>query len=95
MGDLRLGLRNFIRRPAFAFVAVVTLALGIGANAAVFTVSSAVLLAPLPYDNPRDIVVLNERTRQFAALSVTRYNYDDWRQRARSFTGIAAFRRPT
>ena len=92
MGDLRLGLRNLIRRPAFAIVAVLTLALGIGANAAVFTVSSAVLLAPLPYDNPRDVVVLNERTRQFAALSVTRYNYDDWRQRAKSFTGIAAFR---
>ncbi|HEX2457728.1 MAG TPA: ABC transporter permease [Vicinamibacterales bacterium] len=92
MGDLRLGLRNLIRRPAFAIVAVVTLALGIGANAAVFTVSSAVLLAPLPYDNPRDVVVLNERTRQFAALSVTRYNYDDWRQRAKSFSGFAAFR---
>jgi len=92
MSDLRLGLRNLIRRPAFAIVAVLTLALGIGANAAVFTVSSAVLLAPLPYDNPGDVVVLNERTRQFAALSVTRYNYDDWRQRAKSFAGMAAFR---
>ena len=73
-------------------MAVLTLALGIGANAAVFTVSNAVLLAPLPYEHPEQIVILSERTPQFPQVSVTRYNYDDWRARAKSFSGIAAFR---
>ena len=73
-------------------VAILTLALGIGANTAVFTVSNAVLLAPLPYDKPGDVVILNEQTPQFASLSVTRYDYHDWRTRAKSFSGMAAFR---
>jgi putative ABC transport system permease protein len=92
MHDVRLALRNLVRRPSFSVVAILTLALGIGANAAVFTVSHAVLLAPLPYDRPDSIVILNERTPQFPSISVTRYNYDDWRSRAKSFSGMGAFR---
>ena len=92
MQDARLALRNLVRRPMFSAVAILTLALGIGANTAVFTVSNAVLLAPLPYDRPDDVVILNEQTPQFASLSVTRYNYHDWRTRAKSFFGMAAFR---
>jgi putative ABC transport system permease protein len=92
MHDLRLALRNLFRRPGFSVIAILTLALGIGANAAVFTVSNAVLLAPLPYVQPDDVVILTERTPQFPSLSVTRYNYDDWRSRAKSFDGMAAFR---
>ena len=92
MHDLRLAFRNLIRRPAFSVIAILTLALGIGANAAVFTVSHGVLLSPLPYERPADVVILNEQTPQFATVSVTRFNYDDWRARAKSFTGIAAFR---
>ena len=57
-----------------------------------FTVLHAVLLAPLPYASPRDVVVLNETTRDFPSLSVTRYNYEDWRARAKSFAGLEAFR---
>src|SRR4051812_23474857 len=92
MQDLRIAFRNLLRRPAFTAVAVVTLALSIGANAAVFTVSNAILLAPLPYQRPADVVILTEHTPQFPSLSVTRYNYDDWRTRAKSFAGLAAFR---
>src|SRR5215212_495479 len=92
MRDLRLAVRNLLRRPSFSIIAVLTLALGIGANAAVFTVSHAVLLAPLPYEKPDEIVILNERTPQFPSVSVTRYNYEDWRDRTKSFTGMAAFR---
>ena len=92
MHDLRLAVRNLVRRPAFSAIAILTLALGIGANAAVFSVSSAVLLAPLPYDDPDEIVILNERSPQFPTGSVTRYNYEDWRDRASSFDAMAAFR---
>jgi putative ABC transport system permease protein len=92
MQDLRLGFRNLLRRPTFSVIAILTLALGIGANTAVFTVSHAVLLAPLPYDRPDNVIALNERTPDFSSLSVTRYNYEDWRARARSFSEMAAFR---
>jgi putative ABC transport system permease protein len=92
MQDIRLAFRTLVARPAFSAVAVITLALGIGANAAVFTVFHAVLLAPLPYVDPEQVVVLREQTPQFPALSVTRFNYEDWRARAQSFAAIAAFR---
>jgi putative ABC transport system permease protein len=92
MHDLRLAVRNLIRRPGFAAIAVLTLALGIGANAAVFSVSNAVLLAPLPYQQPDEVVILNERTPQFPLGSVSRFNYEDWKARAKSFDAIAAFR---
>lgn len=92
MHDVRLAIRNILRRPGFSLVAILTLALGIGANTAVFTVFNAVLLAPLPYADPGNVVMLHEHMPQFPSISVTRYNYDDWRARAKSFSGIAAFR---
>ncbi|HWI16987.1 MAG TPA: ABC transporter permease [Vicinamibacterales bacterium] len=92
MLDLRLAVRNLIARPSFSIVALLTLALGIGANTAVFTVFNAVLLSPLPYANPGQIVILNESSPQLPNASVTRYNYDDWRARAKSFSAMGAFR---
>src|SRR3954463_704057 len=91
MHDLQLAVRYLVRRPAFSIIATLTLALGIGAHTAVFTVTNAVLLAPLPYANPRDVVLLNERRPEIPAGSVTRHNFDDWRTRARSFESMAAF----
>jgi putative ABC transport system permease protein len=90
--DLRLALRSLVKRPGFTATSIVILALGIGANTAVFTVFNAVLLAPLPYERPQDVVVLQEQTPQFPYVSVTRYNYEAWRERAKSFTGVGAFR---
>jgi putative ABC transport system permease protein len=92
MQDLRLALRALFARPAFTAVAILTLALGVGANTAVFTVFHAVLLAPLPYADSSSVVVLNETTPQFPTLSVSRHNFDDWRARAQSFSGMSAFR---
>ena len=92
MQDLRLACRNLWRRPAFWVIAIVTLALGLGANVAVFTVSNAILLSPLPYTRPNDVVILTEQTPQFPSVSVTIYNYEDWRDRAKSFSAMAAFR---
>jgi hypothetical protein len=66
MQDVRHAFRTLITRPAFSAVAILTLALGIGANAAVFTVFHAVLLAPLPYVDPQSVVILK---RADAAVS--------------------------
>ena len=92
MHDVRLAIRNLLARPSFSIVAILTLALGIGANASVFTVLNAVLLSPLPYQQPDRIVIINETSPQLPNASVTRYNYDDWRDRARSFAAMGAFR---
>src|SRR5688572_24209300 len=92
MQDLRLAFRTLVRRPGFSVIAVLTMALGIGANAAVFTVSRAVLLAPLPYSDPGSVVIVTESTPQFPGMSVTRYNADDWRTRSTSFAAMGAFR---
>jgi putative ABC transport system permease protein len=93
MQDLRTALRTLIARPAFTAVAIMTLALGIGANTAVYTVVHGVLLAPLPYDDPDRVVVLNEVSPQFPnPISVSWQNYADWRDRSRSFSSVAAFR---
>jgi putative ABC transport system permease protein len=74
-------------------VAVLTLALGIGANTAVYTVVHGVLLAPLPYADAEEVVVLNEVTPQFPApISVSWQNYVDWRDRSASFEAMAATR---
>jgi putative ABC transport system permease protein len=90
--DLRLAFRTLFRRPGLSAVAVATLAIGIGANASMFSVINAVLLAPLPFDRPDELVILTESTPTFPAVSVTRYNYEDWRGRSRSFAGMEAFR---
>jgi putative ABC transport system permease protein len=92
MLDLRLAFRNLLARPSFSIVALLTLTLGIGANTAVFTVFNAVLLSPLPYDRPDQVVILNETSPQLPNASVTRYNYDDWRARAQSFSAMGAYR---
>jgi putative ABC transport system permease protein len=93
MQDVRTALRALRARPAFTLVAVLTLALGIGANTAVYTVVHAVLLAPLPYPAQQDVVVINEISPQFPnPISVSWQNYVDWRDRSTTFDTMAAFR---
>jgi putative ABC transport system permease protein len=87
--DLRFGARMLAKKPGFTMIAVVTLALGIGANTAIFSVVNALLLRPLPYAEAERLVLLAERTRDGARNGVPYPNFADWRTRAQSFAGMA------
>src|SRR5205085_10301851 len=91
---LRLAARLLWRSPAFTAVALATIALGIGANTAIFSVINAVLLRPLPYARPERLVAVYQ-TRASQGISsngVSYLNYSDWAERARSFERLGAIR---
>lgn len=90
--DLRFGIRSLVKSPGFAFMAVLTLAIGIGANTAIFTVLNAVLLRPLPFQEPGRLMIVSENSPQFNDMSVAYPNYVDWRAQNSSFTQMALFR---
>src|SRR5262249_8950433 len=90
--DLRYGARMLRKKPGFTLIAVITLALGIGANTAIFSVLNAVLLRALPYPAPERLVVLTEKARGGQRVGVAYPNYLDFRERAQSFTEMAGFR---
>jgi predicted permease len=89
-GDLTYAARMLRRNPGFAATAVVTLALGIGANTAIFSLCNAVLFKPLPYVEPDRIVMLSERQRDGKLSTVAPANFVDWRNGSQSFTAVAA-----
>jgi hypothetical protein len=89
--DIRYALRALRRNRAFAFIAILTLGLGIGATTAIFTVVDAVLLKPLPYPDPNRLLTLWERSRADGMEDgVAPANFYDWREQSRSFTRMAA-----
>jgi putative ABC transport system permease protein len=91
--DIRYAFRTFRKRPGFTAVALVTLALGIGANTAIFSVVHAVLLRELPYPNADRIVSVYEMYRRnFSRMVANPFNYDTWERRATSFERLAAMR---
>ena len=90
--DFRYALRRLRSTPGFTIIAVLTLALGIGANTAIFTVIDAVLLRPLPYQDPGKLVLLSEHTPRFPLLSVSYQNFVDWRDQNHSFAAMGAVR---
>ena len=95
MNDLRFAIRQLFKNPGFALIAVVVLALGIGANTAIFSVVNAVLLRSLPYPNSEQLVLLRERLlgpSGFESGSVSYMNYLDWRTAQKSFTDLALAR---
>ncbi|HXZ10821.1 MAG TPA: ABC transporter permease [Candidatus Sulfotelmatobacter sp.] len=89
--DLRYGLRMMLRSPGFTLIAILTLALGIGANTAIFSVVEGVLLAPLPYADPDRLVAVWEYNRTMKhIISVSYPDFLDWQRTSRSFDQIAA-----
>jgi len=91
--DVRYAVRMLFKTPGFTALAIITLALGIGANTAIFSVIYAVLLKPMPYPQPDRLALLREKMAgMFDAGSVSYPNYLDWRAMQRSFTDLALFR---
>jgi len=90
--DLRYGLRMLVKNPGFTIVAVLALALGIGANSAIFSVVNTVLLRPLPYQDPERLVMVWEANAKagFPKDTPAAANYVDWRDQNQVFEGMAA-----
>jgi len=91
--DIRYGWRMLVRNPGFAAIAVLTLAIGIGASTAVFSVVDTVLLRPLPYQQPGRLVVVTESLPGMSTdeIGVSAAEYQDYRDRNRSFSQVAAY----
>ncbi|MEO7143951.1 MAG: ABC transporter permease [Bryobacteraceae bacterium] len=88
---MRFAVRSLLRSPAFSATVVLTVALGIGVNTAVFNLIYTVLLDPLPFRNPEQLVHLAETHPDFPAYQVAAPDFFDWRKMAASFDGIAAY----
>ncbi|HEX8280436.1 MAG TPA: ABC transporter permease [Chthoniobacterales bacterium] len=96
LSDIRYGLRQLIKNPGFTFVAILTLALGIGANTAIFSVVNALLLKPLPFPASEQLVaigMMNTREKEQTELGSLSYpDFFDFREQNRSFASMAVYR---
>jgi predicted permease len=90
LADLRYAVRNLRANPGFTAIAIITLALGIGANAAIFSLVDAVLLRPLPYPQPEKIVTVSEKNPFGLRNSISTLNFLDWKKQSRSFQFLSA-----
>ena len=97
MRDLRFAIRNAARTPGFTAVAILTLAFGVGANTAIFTLVNETLLRPLPYDDPDRLVLLWNRREAAGAgkVAIAAPDVLDYRARSQAFQGVAATDRMT
>jgi putative ABC transport system permease protein len=90
--DVRYGLRTLLKTPSFAIIAILTLAVGIGANAAIFSFVNAILLRPLPYQNPERLVMVfeNHRVNGWDRFTIGAPVLSEWRKQSTAFEGLAA-----
>ena len=91
MRTLRLAIRSLARRPSFVAVVVLTLALGIGATSAIFSVINAVLLKPLPYHDPGELALIWSRWANFDKTWVSEAEYVDYQKLTRLFRDVASW----
>src|SRR5580765_1328531 len=93
LDDLRYAVRQLVKNPSFAVIAIFALALGIGANTAIFSVVNAVLLRPLPYPDSDKLIMVRESSHIFDNGAVGYMNWLDWHAGQQSFTDVALVRR--
>src|SRR3954465_6993091 len=89
--DLKFAVRSLAKKPGFTLVAIATLALGIGASTAIFSVLDAVLLRPLPYPNQERVVEVRELNEAGRGMPFADPNFDDLQARSRSFEALATY----
>jgi predicted permease len=92
LSDLRFALRSLAKTPGFSAVAILTLALGIGANSGLFSFLHTMLVKPLPLPRVAELVFISEHSQQVPGMSVAYPNFLDWRTRQQSFTHLGVFR---
>src|SRR6478672_11187636 len=92
MNDLKFAFRQLLKNPGFTAVAMLTLALGIGANTAIFSVVNGVLLNPLPYPQPDQLVTLHQSKPNFATGAIPYPNFLDWQKENQTFSAMAISR---
>ncbi|HEV8384900.1 MAG TPA: hypothetical protein VGQ11_08515, partial [Candidatus Acidoferrales bacterium] len=88
--DVRYALRMLVKNRGVTLIAVLALALGIGANTAIFSVVNAILLRPLPYEDPQRLVFLGEWSQQVPNMSISMANFNDWRTMTTVFDSMVA-----
>ena len=91
--DIRYGARMLLKKPGVSIIVIIALALGIGANSAIFSVVNAVLLRPLPYDHAESLVFLNEKSPVLDEMSISYPNFSDWRAQNHSFEKMGVYNR--
>jgi predicted permease len=90
--DIRYAGRMLLKSPAFAAIAILTLALGVGANTALFSVVNGILLNPLPYPHPNQVVTVASTSADFGESSISYPDFLDWVRQSHSFSSLAAYR---
>ncbi len=91
--DIRYGMRMLMKTKSVTAIVILALALGIGANTAIFSVINAVLLRPLPYEESDQLVLLNEKSQALDEMSISYPNYQDWKAQNRAFEAIGVYNR--
>lgn len=91
--DIRYGARMLLKNPGVTIIVIIALALGIGANTAIFSVVNAVLLRPMPYDESERLVFLNEKSPALDEMSISYPNFTDWRNQNQTFEKMGVYNR--